>query len=197
MPKQVDRDERRRTIAEAVFSVIGRSGLEAVSLRDVAAQAGVSMGSVQHYFTTKNEMLVFALSHMRDRVLARLQAELGRLANPTCREQIRAAIRMMLPADAPSREEACVAGAFYSAATVTPAYAELLREGYARLLAGSKAQLRAAAQAGEVADGIDTDREAAALFFATQGLIGPVLIGLLTPDGALEVLDHQLDRIFR
>ena len=197
MPKQVDREERRRAIAEAVFEVIGSSGLDAVSLRDVAAQAGVSMGSVQHYFTTKNEMLLFALGHMRDRVLARLQTELGRLTDPTCRDQIRAAIRLMLPADAPSRQEACVAGAFYSAATVTPAYAELLREGYARLLDGSRAQLRAAAKAGEIAAGIDTDREAAALFFATQGLIGPVLIGLFAPDEALAVLDHQLDRIFR
>jgi AcrR family transcriptional regulator len=54
--------------------VIGSRGLEAVSLRDVAAQAGVSMGAVQHYFASKDQMLLFALSHMRDRVLARMHA---------------------------------------------------------------------------------------------------------------------------
>jgi hypothetical protein len=73
----------------------------------------------------------------------------------------------------------------------------LLREGCARLLATSRAQLRAAAEAGEIAAGVDTDREAAALFFATQGLIGPVLIGKLTPGDAFALLGHQLDRIFR
>ncbi|MEP7023872.1 MAG: hypothetical protein ABJB47_08710 [Actinomycetota bacterium] len=45
--------------------------------------------------------------------------------------------------------------------------------------------------------GTDTDREAAVLFFTTQGLIGPVLIGLYTPSDALALLDAQLDRIFR
>jgi hypothetical protein len=87
--------------------------------------------------------------------------------------------------------------AFFSAATVTPAYADLLREGYGRILALSQAQLRAAAQASELSEGTDTDREAAALYFLTQGLIGPILIGLYTPDDALALIDHHLDRIFR
>jgi len=197
MPKQVDRYERRRRIAEAIFEVIGSRGFQAVSLRDVAAQAGVSMGSVQHYFGSKDEMLLFALGYMRERVLTRLQAELEKLGNPSRREVVRAAMRLMLPIDEPSRQEARVNGAFYSLATVTPAYADILRDGYARLLTTSRMQLREAAAAGEIADGIDTDSEAAALFFATQGLIGPMLIGLFSAEDALAVLDHQLDRIFR
>jgi hypothetical protein len=50
---------------------------------------------------------------------------------------------------------------------------------------------------GETADGIDADREAAELFFMIQGLIGPILIGVLSPADALALVDHQLDRIFR
>jgi AcrR family transcriptional regulator len=34
-------------------------GLEAASLRNVAAEAGVSMGTVQHCFTGQQEMLDF------------------------------------------------------------------------------------------------------------------------------------------
>lgn len=78
-----------------------------------------------------------------------------------------------------------------------PEYAELLREGYARLLAVSRALLQAAAEAGETRDGIDADDEAAGLFLMTQGLTGPVVIGLFTPDDALALLDRHLDRIFR
>lgn len=59
------KNQRRRDIAEAVFAVIGSRGFDAVSLREVATQAGVSMGSVRHYFTSKDEMLVFTLGHMR------------------------------------------------------------------------------------------------------------------------------------
>ena len=181
MPRRVDHEARRRAIAEAIFEVIGSRGLDAVSLRDVAAQAGVSMGAVQHYFASKDQMLLFALSHMRDRVLARMQAELAAIGEPTARETVRAAARAMLPMGEQGRQEAIVAGAFYSFATVHPAYADVLREGYQRLLSVSRQSLRAAAEAGEIADGIDTDREAEMLFFMIQGLIGPILIAILSP----------------
>lgn len=196
MPKRVDHEARRRAIAEAVFEVIGSRGLEAVSLRDVAAQAGVSMGAVQHYFASKEQMLLFALSHMRDRVLARMQHELATIGEPTAREVVTAAARAMLPIGEQSRQEAIVAGAFYALATVHPVHANLLREGYQSQLSVSMRTLRAAAEAGEIAGGVDTDREAAMLFFMIQGLIGPILIGILSPADALTLLDHQLDRIF-
>lgn len=196
MPKRVDHEARRRAIAEAIFEVIGSRGLEAVSLRDVAAQAGVSMGAVQHYFASKEQMLLFALGHMRDRVLARMQAGLAAIAEPTAQEIVRAAAKAMLPMGEQGRQEAIVAGAFYSVATVHPAYADVLRAGYQRLLAVSRQSLRTAAEAGQIADGIDTDREAAMLFFMIQGLIGPILIAILSPADALALVDHQLDRIF-
>ncbi len=197
VPRRVDREARRRAIAEAVFEVIGSRGLEAVSLRDVAAQANVSMGAVQHYFASKDQMLLFAMSHMRDRVLARMQDELAVIGDPTTRETVRAAARAMLPIGEQGRQEAVVAGAFYAFAVVHPAHADLLREGYRRLLSVSRRNLRAAAEAGEIVGGIDTDREAAVLFFMVQGLIGPILIGVLSPADALTLVDDQLDRIFR
>ena len=198
MPKRVDPGERREAIAEAVYGVIGERGWDAVTLRDVAGAAGVSMGQVQHYFATKTDMLTFALTHMRARVLVRLQRQLDALPQPvTQRDQIRAAVRVMLPLDEPGRQEAAVNIAFFSAATVTPDYAEMLRDGYDRQLAFAKAQFAAAAAEGLLSDGIDPAGEAETLYFLIQGLIGPVLIGQLTPEAALAVLDRQLSRIFR
>lgn len=197
MPKQVDHEQRRRLLAEAVFAVIGSRGFEAVSLRDVAEQAGVSMGTVQHYFPAKQQMLMFALSHMRARVMARLQAALAQLHEPTRRDLIRAATAVMLPVDPAGREEACVNVAFFSAATVNPAYADQLRDGYERILTVSIANFREAAKAGELRDGIDPDVAAPALYFLTQGLVGPILVGLYRPDEALTLVDAQLDRVFR
>lgn len=196
MPKQVDHEQRRRAIAEAVYTVIGTRGFEAVSLRDVADQAGVSMGAVQHYFPSKSEMLLFALGHMRDRVLARLAAAVARLDRPTTRDLALAGVTAMLPVDRPSREEASVNIAFFSAATVTPSYAEILREGYGRLLAATRHQLRQAAEAGELRPGVDVDRAAAELFFLVQGLIGPMLIGLYGSEEALALVDDRLASIY-
>ncbi|NLZ97477.1 MAG: TetR family transcriptional regulator, partial [Micrococcus sp.] len=50
MPKIVDHEQRRRELAQAIWSIIALRGLSAVTLRSVAAEAGVSMGTVQHYF---------------------------------------------------------------------------------------------------------------------------------------------------
>jgi AcrR family transcriptional regulator len=196
VPKQVDREERRRALAEAVFAIIAARGLEAVSLRDVAAEAGVSMGAVQHYFTSKDEMLRFALDHLRTRVLGRLQERLSRLNRPTRRDLVEAGLEVMLPLDEASRQETCVNVAFVELATVDASYAALLREGYRHLVEMSKAQLRAAAAAGELASGTDPDDEAMAVFFLAQGLIAPLLVGLFTPEQARRLLRAQLDRLF-
>src|ERR1700748_962362 len=106
VPKRVNTDERREAIAEAVYQVIGDRGWDAVTLRDVASTAGVSMGQVQHYFATKTEMLLFALTHMRARVMARLERQLADLPQSlTQQERIRATVRVMLPVDEPRRQE--------------------------------------------------------------------------------------------
>jgi AcrR family transcriptional regulator len=196
VPKQVDHEERRRALADAVFRVIATRGLDAAGVRDVAQAAGVSVGAVQHYFATKDEMLLFALSHSRDRALGRLDAMLADLPAPTRRDRMRAALRVMLPVDEPGRQEACVNIAFFASATVHPAYADQLREGYGRILAVTRAELRAAAEAGETVPDLDPESTATELYFLAQGLVGPVLIGLFGADEALALLDDRLDRVF-
>lgn len=77
----VDHDARRRLIAEALWRVASRHGLDAVSLRHVAAEAGVSMGLVQHYFTTKEDMLRFALETIGERVTQRIGHRVAALSD--------------------------------------------------------------------------------------------------------------------
>ncbi len=133
-------------------------------------------------------MLRFALDHMRARVLGRLQERLGRLAAPSRRDLVETALEVMLPLDEAGRQEACVNVAFVGLATVDAGYADLLRLGYQRLVDASKAQLRAAAAAGELAAGVDPDGEAVALYFLAQGLVAPLLVAMLTPDEARALL---------
>jgi hypothetical protein len=72
----------------------------------------------------------------------------------------------------------------------------MLTSGYSELSAIVRQILATAQAQGELVAGIDVDNESAALFYATQGLIGPVLIGVMSSEQALTVLDHQLDRLF-
>ncbi|MFU8817126.1 MAG: TetR/AcrR family transcriptional regulator [Pseudomonadales bacterium] len=62
MPKQVDADERRGELAAATRRVILRSGLEGATLREVAREAGWSIGVLAHYFDTKDELLRYSLA---------------------------------------------------------------------------------------------------------------------------------------
>ena len=56
----VDHDERRRRIAEVTVDVIAREGLEAATIRRIAAELGGPTKIVTHYFADKQELLVWA-----------------------------------------------------------------------------------------------------------------------------------------
>ena len=72
MPKVVDHEERRTELAAAVWRLASRDGLEAVTVRRVAEEAGWSTGAVVHYFADKEDLLLFAFSTVADRVRTRL-----------------------------------------------------------------------------------------------------------------------------
>src|SRR5918998_1254214 len=74
MPRQVDPTQRRAELAEAVWTVIRRDGLQRASVRNVAREAGLSMGSLRHYFATQSELLCFAMQLVGDRARARVRA---------------------------------------------------------------------------------------------------------------------------
>lgn len=74
MPKLVDHDERRRELARAALAVIGRSGLEAATLRAVAEESGWSTGVLKHYYTDKDELLRGSLREMERTNMARFDA---------------------------------------------------------------------------------------------------------------------------
>src|SRR4051812_3933051 len=57
MPKIVDIDERRQELTDAAARLIARAGLGAATLREVAAEAGLTTGALTHYFADKRELL--------------------------------------------------------------------------------------------------------------------------------------------
>lgn len=60
MPKIVDHDERRAHIAEAVTNIIIRDGIERVTMREIAAEAGYAHGAIARYFPNKQSLLTEA-----------------------------------------------------------------------------------------------------------------------------------------
>jgi len=56
----IDHAERRERIAEIAARVIARDGLEAATVRHIAAEVGFSTTIVTHYFANKDELLLHA-----------------------------------------------------------------------------------------------------------------------------------------
>ena len=79
MPKRVDHEERRRQIADALLRTAATRGLHATGMREVAAEAGVSLRLVQYYFGTKEELLLAAMQHLAAQFGERGMARIGRL----------------------------------------------------------------------------------------------------------------------
>src|SRR5215218_8024842 len=73
MPKVVDHEERRGELCAAVWRLASRHGLEAVTVRRVAEEAGWSTGAVVHYFSDKEDLLLSAFETVADRVGRRLE----------------------------------------------------------------------------------------------------------------------------
>ncbi|HEY7486062.1 MAG TPA: TetR family transcriptional regulator C-terminal domain-containing protein [Streptosporangiaceae bacterium] len=117
MPKVVDHAERRSQIAEAVWRVVRRDGVEGATVRAVAAEAGWSPSALRHYFVTQDELLTFTMSLVADRARARIEA-LPAVADPVRRAE--RVLSELLPLDDERRTENAVWIAFNARALVDP-----------------------------------------------------------------------------
>jgi DNA-binding transcriptional regulator YbjK len=64
---------RRAELLEAAIHLIGEHGLDAVSLRAVAAEAGVPAASTSYYFRSKDDLIDEALRTLAEREIERLR----------------------------------------------------------------------------------------------------------------------------
>ncbi|WP_319459126.1 TetR/AcrR family transcriptional regulator [Micromonospora sp. RTP1Z1] len=196
MPKRVDHRERRKLIADALMRVAAEHGLEAVSLRHVATEAGVSSGMVQHYFRTKDEMMTFALSVVHEHSEARVTRAVAALGDaPSPRTLLRTMLVELLPLDESRRADGRVALAFLAYTAVRPTVAAALHQETAGLLAFVAGQIRLAQAAGTADRRVDPDRAAVGLLAIMEGLGVYLLGGHYSPETALAALAAQLDLV--
>lgn len=224
MPKKVDHQQRRAVIANALIRLAATRGLEAVSLRHVAAEADVSPGMVQHYFGTKDEMMLFALEAVHARVRSRLEQRTpepdlggaeaeadaygvdaygtarGDRSAPDPGAEVRAILVELLPLDQTRLMEARVALAFLAYAAVSPEIAAVLERDSVQLQRFVADRIRAARGAGageRPAGSLDPDQAAVGLLALVDGLGVRILAENCPPDLAIRILDAELDRLFR
>ena len=82
-------DERTRDILEATLHLVAEGGVDAVRYREVAAAAGVPLGTVSYHYASRQELLRAAFTHFLEEntralmaLRARFTAERLGLATP-------------------------------------------------------------------------------------------------------------------
>jgi AcrR family transcriptional regulator len=197
MPKKVDHRARRATIAESVWRLTARGGIEAVTMRHVAADAGMSLGQVQHYFPGKDELLSHAYDLLGEQIATRTRTgHHTEDEKPEPRRLVRDTLAELLPLDDRRTRQAHVTFAFLAKAAVAPALADRIRRHHAALHDVLTDQLRRGQRDGTVPVHLDPAREARTLLAVLDGLTGHVLIGHHTPADAEHALDTHLDDLF-
>ncbi|MFE7405342.1 TetR/AcrR family transcriptional regulator [Isoptericola sp. NPDC057559] len=196
MPKQVDHQERREAIAHALWRVVDQHGWSRATLREVAREAGVSLGQLQHYFASRTAMLTFAMESAAERTADRVARGLAALDQPPHpRDVLRLVLVEMLPLHPDARASSRMSAAYVLEALHDPALRRQaglgLRDGRAMV----ERLVRDAVAQGQIAPdrdpGIETD-----LVLALTGFSPLLELGVVEPPAALAAIDQHLDRLF-
>lgn len=200
MPRVADHDARHGQITDAVQRLIVRDGLTSVTVARTAAEAGMSVGLVQHYFTAKDEMLLATFTRVNGRFTARVDelVNRGEAEGRTIAEMLRQALTELIPLDDDRRGEFMVRRAFADQAAHNARLADVQKETLVGIRSRVAQAIKNGTVCGEVPQETDAADQALRIVAFAEGL---ALHRHVDPDGTpepaiLAALDQQLDRVF-
>lgn len=82
-------EARPQELLDAALTVFAAKGYRNTRLDEIAEAAGVTKGTIYHYFSTKEELLLRAIEHYHERAFGRL-GEVQRSTDTSAAERIRA-----------------------------------------------------------------------------------------------------------
>lgn len=195
MPKKVDHEKRRRQITDAVCRITLRGGLGAASFRTVAAEAGMSAPTVQHYFGSKAELLDATQLHVGERSTARIMEWIDR-TDGSPRQMLGAFLKSFMPVDDESRTAGLMYVALYTEAVVSTGADDAAgghRQVEADMMLTTISDLL---NQGPLRNGVDSEVEARLLTALTTGLGQYVMLETITADQAYATIDYHLDNAY-
>ena len=167
MPKIVDHDERRRVIVEALWRVVARDGAHEVSVRHVAAEAGMPKSSIGHYVGTMPQLMGLAVDQLvQENTDYLLSLDLFSLDADVATE----VLYTLVPVSERRRHMSGVWLLLAAQAGADPEFAEVLHRLNASIAEGLGDLLRAMQQQHLVDFSRDIDREVRRLHALIDGL---------------------------
>lgn len=195
MPRpKTDHGQRRVEIARAACDVILERGLENARLSEIGARAGVTTGAVQHYFRSKEDLLLHAKNHLFDELYQRVSAS---LAQVTGAARLHALATVMLPVDPDTIRAYRLLEAFRGRAIGDKALLKLQHKRDRASIDMLEREITALVEAGLVAEGLDAKREALAFSALLDGLGATVMANPKAFDKAdlVAIVDRYIEHV--
>ncbi|WP_334076724.1 TetR/AcrR family transcriptional regulator [Paenibacillus sanfengchensis] len=167
MPKIVDHDKQKRIVAEAALKVIRESGLERATVRRIAEEAGLSVGSMRHYFASQEELFAFCMNLFVERVEERLAK--FEIEGPIVYD-LKRMLLQFLPVDEERTLEMEVWFSFNAKTLVYPELKKLSASMQDGLLTASQYALQELVASGMARNGLDVELETEKLYALIDGL---------------------------
>ena len=191
MPKIVDHDNRKKAIAEATWQVILEQGMKGATVRNIARKAGLSLGALRHYFSTQEELLIYAMDLVKERVSERV--EKIALKNLPPKEMVLQMLLEIVPTNETTRAEMEVWLEFVLFFR-NKGNRESQNDG---ILEGIQKLLDSLDQAQFLKKEIDKDLETERLCALIDGLAIHAILNpeRLTKERIISILEHHIDEI--
>jgi AcrR family transcriptional regulator len=106
MPKLTDRPKQKQLIAEAAWRVMLEKGIQKASARNIAKEAGLSLGALRHYFSSQEELMDYADQLVHARLAEKIDEIFQDDLQP--KSKILRVLLSLLPADGNQEMEAKV-----------------------------------------------------------------------------------------
>lgn len=202
MVRTIDADARRNLLADAVWRLLRTGGLEAASVRAVAKETQLSAGSVRHFFSTQDELHVFAMNELMRRTAEKVEAamneagETSSTSHPAERSlhQVRAGLHQLLPLDDQRTANFQTHLQFVVKAVIHHPLEETARDSYRRLQDFYEDCINLLIRSGAAANDLDRHKAAQQLAIVIDGLVlrrltAPELVSI---DDVVANLDDHL-----
>lgn len=186
MPKIVDHEKQKEKIAEVVWKVIHREGLDHCTVRKIAEEAGLSAGAMRHYFPNQSQLFIYSMQLVTNRVKARIERMTW---TGTPADDVKQLLLQFLPVDEERKLEMEAWLSFTAKSLSDPELQPLRKEMNAGIYSACQKAVEALAQSAGNPD-IDVPMETERLYALIDGL---ALHSLLEPGQvSQEVIDSVL-----
>jgi AcrR family transcriptional regulator len=198
MPRVADHDQRRAQIARAFQRLLAADGFAAVSFSRVAAEAGISVGLIQHYFAGKDVLLHFAYEDASRRLGERVRVRVrdGEAARLPIAEVLLDSLVELLPLDPERDVEYRVRQGLQAQASHHPGLADVARRAGRDLLGYVSAVVEDGIVRGEVEPDVDPVLAARTILATVQGLADQVALSGVDAFPARDVLWPVIGMVF-